>query len=86
MVGKIIIFMCGKSIVVFHCSARLLQDFCGFPLFSSLVARLLQSAVAGSILAIFLLESGHARWPVLLHLISSLLFYIVVSNCVTSEA
>ena len=69
MVGKIIIFMCG--------TARLLQDFCGFPLFSSLVARLLQSAVAGSILAIFLLESGHARWPVLLHLISSLLFTLL---------
>ena len=26
--GKIIIFICGKSIVVFHCSASLLQDFC----------------------------------------------------------
>ena len=27
-VGKIIRFICGKSIVVFHCSAYLLQDFC----------------------------------------------------------
>ena len=26
--GKIIRFICGKSIVVFHCSACLLQDFC----------------------------------------------------------
>ena len=26
-VGKIIRFICGKSIVVFHCSAGLLQDF-----------------------------------------------------------
>ena len=26
--GKITIFICGKSIMVFHCSACLLQDFC----------------------------------------------------------
>ena len=27
-VGKIIRFICGKSIVVFHCSVCMLQDFC----------------------------------------------------------
>ena len=32
--GKIIRFICGKSIVVFHCSAYLLQDFCNL-LYSS---------------------------------------------------
>ena len=26
--GKIIVFICGKSIVVFHCSACMSQDFC----------------------------------------------------------
>ena len=37
-VGKIIRFICGKSIVVFHCQELL-------PQLSLLVARLLQSAV-----------------------------------------
>ena len=34
-VGKIIRFIRGKSIVVFHCSAGLLQDFCNLLYFSN---------------------------------------------------
>ena len=48
--GEIIIFICGKSIVVFHCSACMLQDFCNLMYVHSPAAVCLHRSVRTQVL------------------------------------
>ena len=59
--------ICGKSIVVFHCSACLLQDFCNLLHTSCICAKLPKiKFYQTAILAIFTHNFGHSMLPNLL--------------------